>query len=296
MRPGRLLVRAAPYLVYGAVVFGVCLYATFPYDLLAQYGAAHWAPPGVHVLASGVKPLFPPGLQTERLAVSLDAVADRQDLVQVAGLQVRPGWLALATGRLQVQFSAELYGGRIEGHVSRTRGEGVRVWNVQVAFAGLEIDRHPLTRRDEEAFLRGRLGGTVSARFDERGQLYAASVELDVEELGFAGRVLQLPLQRDIACATVQGEAQAATAGAGNVSLACRGDDLDISATGTVAWQDSIRRAALDLRWQVRSQNLYRQEVNFLGALVGQEPDDDGALSFRLHGPWQRLRTGTGGR
>lgn len=291
MRPGRLLVRAAPYLVYGVIVFGVCLYATFPYDLLAQYGAAHWAPPGVHVLASGVKPLFPPGLQTERVAVSLDAVADRQDIAQVAGLQVRPSWLALATVRPQAQFSAELYGGRIEGHVGRTRDEGVRVWNVQVAFDGLELDRHPLTRHEEEAFLRGRLGGTVSARFDERGQLHAASVELDVEELVFAGRVLQLPLQRDIACATLQGEAQAATAGAGNVSLSCRGDDLDISATGTVAWQGSIRSAAFDLRWQVRSQNLYRQEVNFLGALVGQEPNDDGALSFRLYGPWQRLRT-----
>ena len=291
MRPGRLLVRAAPYLVYGVIVFGACLYATFPYDLLAQYGAEHWAPPGVHVQASGVKPLFPPGLQTQRLTVSLDAVADRQDVVQVAGLQVRPSWLALVTGRPQAQFSAELYGGRIEGHVSRTRGDAGRVWNVQVAFADLEIDRYPLTRREEEAFLRGRLGGTVSARFDDRGQLHAASVELDVEELVFAGGVLQLPLQRDIACATMQGEAQAATAGAGNVSLSCRGDDLDISATGTVAWQGSIRSAALDLRWQVRSQNLYRQEVNFLGALVGQEPNDDGALSFRLYGPWQRLRT-----
>ena len=59
-----------------------------------------------------------------------------------------------------------------------------------------------------------------------------------------------------------------------------------------VTWQRSVRNAALDLRWQVRSQSLYRQEVNFLGILVGQEPNDDGELSFRLYGPWQRLRTG----
>ena len=37
--------------------------------------------------------------------------------------------------------------------------------------------------------------------------------------------------------------------------------------------------------------DLYRQEVNFLGAPVGQAPNDDGELSFRLYGPWQRLRT-----
>ena len=293
MRPGRLILRAAPYLVYGVVVFGVCLYVTFPYDLLAQYGAEHWAPPGVQIQTAGVKSLFPPGMQAQQLAVSLDAAAGRQDVVQVAGLRVRPSWLALATGRPQAEFSAALYGGRIEGYVSRGRGEDAPVWKFQVTFADLEVDRHPLTQRGEEAFLRGRFSGTVSARLDERGQLHAASVELNAEELVFAGRVLQLPLQRDIACATLQSEAQAATAGVGNVSLSCSGDDLDIAATGTVTWQGSIHNAALDLdlRWQVRSQDLYRQEVDFLGALVGQEPNSDGELSFRLYGPWQRLRT-----
>ena len=292
MRPGRLLLRAAPYLVYGAVVFGVCLYVTFPYDLLAQYGAEHWMPPGVQIQASGVKSLFPPGLQAQRVAVSLDAATNRQDVVQIARLRVRPGWLALATGTPRAEFSAMLYGGRIQGHVSRTRDEGVPVWELQVTFANLEVDRHPLTRRDEDAFLRGRFSGTVSARFDERGQLHTASVELNAEELVFAGRVLQLPMQRDIACATVQSEAQAPTAGAANVSLSCTGDDLDVNASGTVTWQGTIHNTVLDLQWQVQSQDLYRQEVNFLGALVGQQPNDDGELSFRLHGPWQRLRTG----
>ena len=291
MRPGRLLLRTAPYLVYGAVVFGVCLYVTFPYDLLAQYGAEHWTPPGVHVRANGVTSLFPPGLQAQRVAVSLDAAANRQDVVQLAGLRVRPGWLALATGTPRAEFSAMLYGGRIQGHVSRTRDADVPVWDVQVAFANLEVDRHPLTRRDEDAFLRGRFSGTVSARFDERSQLHAASVELNAEELVFAGRVLQLPLQRDIACDTVQSEVQAPTAGAANVSLSCTGDDLDVNASGTVTWQGTIHNAVLDLRWQVQSQDLYRQEVNFLGALVGQQPNDDGELSFRLYGPWRRLRT-----
>jgi type II secretion system protein N len=285
------MLRVAPYLVYGAVVFGVCLYVTFPYGLLAQYGAEHWAPPGVHVRASGVKSLFPPGVQARRVAVSLEAAAGRQDIVQAAGLRVRPSWLALATGRPQAAFSAALYGGRIQGYVSRQRDKDAPLWDVQVTFAALEIDRHPLARRHEETFLRGRLSGSVAARLDEHGRLHGASVELNAAGLMFAGRVLQLPLQRDIACATAQSEAQAATAGNGNVSLACTGDDLDIAATGTLTWQGSVRNAALDLRWQVRSQSLYRQEVNFLGALVGQEPDEAGELSFRLYGPWQRLRT-----
>ena len=288
---GRLLLRVAPYLVYGVVVFGLCLYVTFPYDLLAQYGAERWAPPGVRVQANGVKSLFPPGIQAHRMAVALDAVADQRDIMHVTGLRVRPSWLALATGRPQAEFSAALYGGRIRGRVSRARGEEAPVWDLEITLADLELDRHPLTQRKEEAFLHGRLSGTISARLDERGQIHAASVELNAEELVFAGRVLQLPLQRDVACATVQSDVQATTAGAGDVSLSCTGDDLDIAGTGTVTWQDSIHNAALDVRWQVRSENLYRQEVDFLSALVGQKPNDDGELSFRLYGPWQRLRT-----
>ena len=291
MRPGRLILRAAPYLVYGAAVFAVCLYVTFPYDLLAQYGAEHWAPPGVQIQTAGVKSLLPPGMQAQRLAVSLDTATGQTDVVQLTGLRVRPGWLALATGRPQAEFSAALYGGRIEGYVSRRRGEETPVWEFQITFADLEVDRHPLAQRGKEAFLRGRFSGTISARLDERGQLHAASAELNAEGLVFAGQVLQLPLRQDIVCATAQSEVQAATANPSKVSLSCSGDDLDIGAAGTVTWQNSIRNAVLDLRWRVQSQSLYRQEVNFLGALVGQEPNDDGGLSFRLYGPWQRLRT-----
>lgn len=290
MRPGRLILRAAPYLLYGVVAFGVCLYVTFPYDLLVQYGAEHWVPPGVQIQATGVTALFPPGMQARRMALALDAASACREVVQVTGLRVRPGWLALATGTPRVDFSAALYGGRLQGHIRRARGEETPVWDIEFTLADLELHRHPLTRREEETFLRGRLSGTVSARLDERGQLHAASVELNAEELRFVGRVLQLPLQGDIVCAAAQGNAQAETTGTGNMSLSCTGDDLDIGASGTVTWQDSIRNAALDLRWQVRSQDLYRQEVNFLGALVGREPNDDGELSFRLYGPWQRLR------
>ena len=121
-------------------------------------------------------------------------------------------------------------------------------------------------------------------------------MQLNAEDLVFAGQVLQLPMPRDVACATAQSDAQATTAGAGNVSLSCNGDDLAIAASGTVTWQGSLHNAVLDLRWRVQSQDRYQQEVNFLGALVGQAPNADGELSFRLYGPWQRLRTDTSGR
>ena len=291
MRPGRLLLRVAPYLGYGVAVFGLCLYVTFPYGLLAQYGARHWVPPGVHVNTHGIESLFPPGVQVQRAAISFDETAGRQEVAQVASLRVRPSWLALVTGRPGAEFSAAMYGGRIQGYVGRRRGGDMPLWEFEVTFAGIELGRHPLARRNEEAFLRGRLSGMLAGQIDERGHLHAATVELRAEELVFAGRALQLPLQRDIACASAQGNAQAASPGAGNVSLACTGEDLDIAAAGSVTWQGSIRGAQLDWRWQVQSQTLYRQEVAFLAVLVGQEPGEEGELSFRLYGPWQRLRT-----
>ena len=291
MRPGRLFLRVAPYLAYGVVVFGICLYLTFPYDLLAQYAARHWIPSGIHVDTYGIESQFPPGVRVQRAALYLDQTAGRQAVAQVADLRARPHWLALVTGRLGVEFSAAVYGGRIQGHVSRQRGADMPLWEFEITLANIDIGRHPLAQRNEEAFLRGRLSGTLAGQIDERGHLHAASVELRAEELVFAGRVLQLPLQRDIACASAQSDAQAASPGTGSVSLACTGEDLDIAASGSVTWRGSVRSAQLDWRWQFQSQTLYRQEVAFLAVLVGQEPGENGELSFRMHGPWQRLRT-----
>ena len=291
MRPGRLLLRVAPYLGYGVAVFGICLYVTFPYDLLAQYASAHWVPSGVHVSSHGIESLFPPGVRVQRAAISFDETAGRQEVARAANLRVWPSWLALLTGRPGAEFSAAAYGGQIHGYVGRRRGGDVPLWEFEFTFADIDLGRHPLARLDEEAFLRGRVSGMLAGQVDERGHLHAATVELRAEELVFAGRALQLPLQRDIACASAQGDAQAASPGTGSVSLACTGEDLDIAASGTVKWQGSIHSAQLDWRWRLQSQTLYRQEVAFLAVLVGQEPGENGELSFRMHGPWQRLRT-----
>ena len=291
MRPGSLLLRVAPYLGYGVAVFGICLYVTFPYDLLAQYASRHWVPSGVHVNTHGIESLFPPGVQVQRAAISFDETAGRQEVARVADLRVRPSWLALVTGKPGAEFSASLYGGRIQGYVGRRRGGDMPLWEFEVTFADIDFGRHPLAQRNGEAFLRGRLSGMLAGQIDERGHLHTATVELRAEELVFAGRALQLPLQRDIACASAQGDAQAASPGTGSVALACSGEDLDIAATGTVKWQGSIRSAELDWRWRLQSQALYRQEVAFLAVLVGQEPGENGELSFRMHGPWRRLRT-----
>ena len=292
MRPGRLILRLAPYLGYGVAVFGVCLYVTFPYDLLAQYGARHWAPPGLHVETHGVESLFPPGVRAQRAALAFDGTAGRREVVRVGDLRLRPAWLALLTGRPGVEFSAAFYGGRIQGRVERRGGGEAPLWEFEVTFDGIEVGRHPQARHNGEAFLRGRLSGTVGGRIDERARLHAASVELRVQDLVFDGRALQLPVQRDIACAGAQGDAEAEAPGSGSVSLACSGEDLEITAAGTVTWRGSMRNAELDWRWRVQSQALYRQEVDFLAVLVGQQPGADGGISFRMYGPWQRLRTG----
>lgn len=291
MRPGRLFFRATPYLAYGVAVFGLCLCVIFPYDLLAQHGVRHWLPSGIQVKTDGVESLFPPGVRVGRAALSFSGTRGGKEVAQVANLRVRPGWLALLTGKPRAEFSAAAYGGRIQGYVGRQWGGEVPLWEFDVTFADIEIDRHPEARRNDQAFLRGRLSGRVAGRFDERGHFHSASVELRGQELVFAGRVLQLPVQRDIACDSAQGDVQASTPDAGSVSLGCSGEDLEITADGSVTWQGSTRGPELELRWQVQSRALYRQEVAFLAVLVGQEPSEDGELSFRVYGPWQRLRT-----
>jgi hypothetical protein len=101
---------------------------------------------------------------------------------------------------------------------------------------------------------------------------------------------LQLP--REIACDTLQGELKTPAKQAGTVALTCQGKDLFIDGRGTVAWKIPLADSQLNVRWQVRSEEAYKPELDLLATVVRRRPDRRGELSFRLQGPLRQLRTG----
>lgn len=270
----------------------VFVYVLFPYDLLQQR-LMEWASrDGIHLMLTRLRPAFPPGLRAEGIRLQVDQFSPSDATMSIETLRVHPEWLALLSRKAQLRFEAGLYGGHLEGEARYTKVEGVPLWEVKTRFTDLDMTQYALLRKDGKAFIRGRLGGDAATTLASDGQMQEGSLNLLVQSMvlvGVPGWRLQLP--REIACGTLQGELKTPAKQAGTVALTCQGKDLFIEARGTMAWKTPLADSLLNMRWQVRSEEAYKPELELLATVVRRRPDRRGEISFRLQGPLRQLRT-----
>ena len=275
------------------MAFVVFVYVLFPYDLLQQR-LMEWASrDGIQLVLTRLRPAFPPGLRAEGIRLHVDQFSLSDATISIETLRVHPEWLALLSRKMQVRFEAGLYRGRLEGEARYTKVEGAPLWEVKTRFADLDMTQYALLRKDGKAFIRGRLGGDATATLTSNGQMQDGSLNLRVQSVvlvGVPGWQLQLP--REIACDTLQGELKTPAKQAGTVALTCQGKDLFIDGRGTVAWKIPLADSQLNVRWQVRSEEAYKPELDLLATVVRRRPDRRGEIFFRLQGPLRQLRTG----
>lgn len=293
VRIRRLILQIVAYTLYALVAFVVFLYLTFPYDLLQQRLVEWVSQEGVKLTMARLRPAFPPGLRAQGVRLVVEQFSPHDAAVQIETVHVQPEWSTLLSRKVQARFEAGLYSGRLEGEVSYARLEDAPLWDVKMRFADLDVAQHALVRRGEETFVRGRLGGDVAVTLSSDGQMQDGTFNLRLQPMvltGVPGWALQL--QREVVCDTLQGEFKATSRQGGDVSLTCQGKDLAIGARGIVGWKDPLMDSQLNVRWQVRSDEAYKQEVELLAALVRKRLDRRGELSFRLQGPLRQLRFG----
>jgi type II secretion system protein N len=288
-----MLVQIVAYTLYAVVVFGVVLYMTFPYDLLQQRLVEWVSREGVRLTMARLRPAFPPGLRAHNVRLALDQVNPEHATVEIDTLRVHPEWTAVLSRTMQARFEAGLYGGRAEGEARYAPLEGAPLWDMKARFADLEVAQHPLLHKDNKAFIRGRLSGDAALTLTRDGQMQDGAFNLRLQPMVLAGAPgWQLQLPREIVCDTVQGELKTAAKQGGTVSLTCQGKDLTIETRGTVGWKTPLLDSQLNLRWQVRSEEAYKQEMELLAMLARKRLDRRGELSFRLQGPLRQLRIG----
>jgi type II secretion system protein N len=275
------------------VAFVVFVYVLFPYDLL-QHRLMEWASrDGIQLVLTRLRPVFPPGLRAEGIRLQVDQFSPSDATMDIETLRVHPEWLALLSRKMQLRFEAGLYRGRLEGEARYTKVEGVPLWEVKTRFTDLDMTQYALLRKDGKAFIRGRLGGDATATLTNDGQMQDGSLNLRLQSVVFVGVPgWQLQLPREIACDTLQGELKTPAKQAGTVALTCQGKDLFIEARGTMAWKTPLADSQLNMRWQVRSEEAYKPELDLLATVVRRRPDRRGEISFRLQGPLRQLRTG----
>ena len=271
----------------------IFVYALFPYDVLQQR-LMEWASrDGVQLALTRLRPVFPPGLRAEGVRLQVDQFSTSDATLSIETLRIRPEWLALLSRKTQLRFEAGLYSGRLEGEARYTKVEGVPLWEVKTRFTDLDTTQYALLRKDGKAFIRGRLGGDAAATLTSDGQMQDGSLNLRGQPMvlgGVPGWQLQLP--REITCDTLQGELKTPAKQAGTVALTCQGKDLFIEARGTMVWKIPLADSQLNVRWQVRSEEAYKPELDLLAAFVRRRPDRRGEISFRLQGPLRQLRAG----
>ena len=78
---------------------------------------------------------------------------------------------------MQLRFEARLYSGRLEGEVHYAKVEGAPLWDIKTRFADLDMAQHALLRKDDKAFIRGRLGGDSAVTLTSDGQVQEGSAQ-----------------------------------------------------------------------------------------------------------------------
>lgn len=293
MRIRHIILQIVAYTLYALVAFGVFVYVLFPYDLLQQRLVEWVSQDGVQLVLTRLRPAFPPGLRAEDIRLRVDQLSPSDATLHIDAVRVQPDWLAFLTKKMQLRFEAKLYSGRLEGDVHYAKVEGTPLWDIKTRFADLDMAQHALLRKDDKAFIRGRLSGDSAVTLTSDGQVQEGSANMRVQAMALIGaQGWYLQLQREIVCDTLQGELKTTAKQGGTVLLTCQGKDLAIEGRGTVGWKTPLTDSQLNVRGQIRSEEAYKQEVEILAALVRKRPDRRGELSFRLQGPLRQLRLG----
>jgi type II secretion system protein N len=289
----RLIVQTLAYTLYGLVAFLVFLYITFPYDLLRQRIVEQFQREDLQLAIVRLRPDFPLGVEFQQIRLFSPPPASARALAHLDSLQAQPNFFAFVTKMLDIQLTARLYSGHLAGNVRTEVANGVSPWELQAHFSDLQVEQHPLVQKNNTAFLRGRLEGDITATLDRAGLLQQGLVNLRMQPLVFVGNEgLQLPLQREITCDSLQSQLQLKAGQLQLLSFNCRGDDLAIQARGTIQWQQSWRDSAVELHIQMRSEAAFKQEIDLISTLIRRRPDRRGVLSFSIRGTLEQPRFG----
>jgi type II secretion system protein N len=289
----RLILQMLLYTLYGLVVFLGLLYVIFPYDLLRQRVTEGFAQGDLQLAIARLGPAFPPGVRLHNVRLLTNQAGLPGTLLQFETLDARPALLDLLAKALHVRLDATLYNGTLEGEFRSAVAEDAAAWDLQAQFAELHMERHPLVQKDNQAFVRGRLGGDLAATLTSDGLMQQGTLNLRLQSVVFAGnQVVPVAVPRDVPCDSGQSQIRLTPGQLQIVSFLCRSNDLAIQARGTVRWQTPLTASVLELQVQVRSEAAYKQEVDLIGNLVQRRPDRRGVLSFSIRGTLQQPRVG----
>lgn len=290
----RIILQVLGYLLFGLVVYAVCVYVMFPYDLLRQRVVDRFSQGTVQVDIARLQPIFPPGLALQQVRIMGKGPHLPEEVVQLQTLRAWPRWLSMLSETKDVRFEGALYDGNIAGEFHYAKVNGEPSWQSAAQFEGLDVARYPLLQQlqsSDKLAVQGRLSGEATATLNARGQLEQGEIAFQLKPAVFVpGEAARIPLRKEIPCQTLKGEVMMTLRQWEIDDLVCQGEDIFVDLRGTVQPRRPVENSVLNIRMELRSDQAFKPELDLIRTLVRQRPSPDGALKFGLRGPLSRLR------
>lgn len=277
------------YIVFTVALFCVFLVSTFPYDIVVGRVLAMVQSPTVVVDVKSTEFAWHRGLALNGVRVSSLVGDTTAPYLELNRLWVRPVLTELVRGNpYALALEAELYGGNAEGTLN-VDGQTV-AGSVNLESASLGRYR-TLTSLLEEGQVAGRLSGKVSFEAVgpsvENGQA-SGEVRLEnggIEQAKIAGFVVpDLHFKESLLKFGVQG---------GRMEIEqfnATGDELNVSASGTVSFRDPLDASVLNLKTTLLPGKSAPDSIRALIAMIPKPRDAKPDSPVRISGTLSRPR------
>jgi len=147
------------YSGYILALTAVFLYCLFPTETLSRFleGRAGDAIPGCQLTFGSVKPVFPPGLKLEEIAVDKGG----QTLFHIDRVRVSPGLWTLFSERPLLFVKSETCGGMIDGRVDLESRASSRLNQANLNLKGIALEKIAWLKTVAERNISGSLTGKL---------------------------------------------------------------------------------------------------------------------------------------
>ncbi len=147
------------YLVFAMFLSGVCLYLSFPAEVIREYleGSTSRLAPALGLKVHGVRPVLPFGLKLENADLSLKEMPEFS-VFSADSFMVMPSMRSLTLRRPAFRLDCEAYGGNIQGVISLQTFSLKGPVQSEIEIIDVRLDQYPQL----EKWLQGELTGTMS--------------------------------------------------------------------------------------------------------------------------------------
>lgn len=308
------LKRALPYLGYPAFFFGCFLifcYFTFPYDRLRDYivhkieyrelPGGRLEPTGYHVTIVELSPYYLSGVEIQgmRIITQPTTPMGTPTDTSIPAVTARVSILPLIVGTIDVGFDVEAGGGTIEGSYATSFDQTSTSFDVTLSEVNLRA--LPILKEAASLPMRGFVTGQVQIDAPEERNAISGLVDVTIRRLEIGDGTSKLPLPglpggltiEPIRAGDTHVRIEIARSEGTVRRFDARGQDVEMSGSGMVHFQQPLTASRIDLLLRARFTDAYRNKSDRTRTMLGmldtnpmlrRARTSDGWLQVRLRG------------